>query len=164
MLKHILQHLLYPLTQTNLQLIPSVCCRWSEKVKMLHRHWGSQLTAKPNNYCCYLFFWSNLQLEGSKLLILKPGYQHLTNQSKLHLHSNYFTFKEQCIATAADIVRVVHCTQFLFLHKFFIKITYCKWLSMTRVKGIDIQLFQFIYTFVKVIKIIDITETCEIVN
>jgi hypothetical protein len=35
---------------------------------------------------------------------------------------------------------------------------------MTRVKDINIQLFQFIYAFVKVFKIIDITETCEIVN
>ena len=50
------------------------------------------------------------------------------------------------------------------LHKFLIEIIYRKWLSMTRVKDINIQLFQFIYAFVKVFKIIDITETCEIVN
>jgi len=55
-------------------------------------------------------------------------------------------------------------TLLYFLHKFFIKIIYRKWLSMTRVKDINIQLFQFIYAFVKVFKIIDIIETCEIVN
>ncbi|PKM64385.1 MAG: hypothetical protein CVU96_03160 [Firmicutes bacterium HGW-Firmicutes-20] len=55
-------------------------------------------------------------------------------------------------------------TLIYFLRRNSIKIIYRKWLSMSRVKDINIQLFQFVYAFVKVFKTIDITETSEIVN